>query len=83
MIEFSGTGGYLLTCLLTPLRQGLFHSGEQICPNLCNRNTWCKTYPMAKKSATHETLSLLFAQEGGPNTLVVDGAEEQLWMNQV
>ena len=28
MIECSGTGGYLLICLLTHLRQGLFHTGE-------------------------------------------------------
>ena len=27
MIECSGTGDYLLICLLTPLRQGLFHTG--------------------------------------------------------
>ena len=43
-----------------------------------HRNTWCKAYPMAKKSHAHETLSLLFAQEGVPSTLVMDGAREQV-----
>ena len=41
------------------------------------RNTWCKAYPMAKKSDAHETIPLLFAQEGVPSTLVMDGAREQ------
>ena len=33
---------------------------------------------MAKKSDAHEALSLLFAQEGVPSTLVMDGAREQV-----
>ena len=33
---------------------------------------------MAKKSNAHETWSLLFAQEGVPSTLVMDGAREQV-----
>ena len=32
---------------------------------------------MAKKSDAHETLSLQFAQEGVPSTLVMDRAREQ------
>ena len=32
---------------------------------------------MEKKSDAHETLSLLFAQEGVPRTLVMDGVREQ------
>ena len=32
MIESSGTGDYLLICLLTPLRQGLYHTGETDMP---------------------------------------------------
>ena len=35
MIECSGTGDFLLICFLTLLRQGLVHTGEQICPSLC------------------------------------------------
>ena len=33
---------------------------------------------MARKSEAHETLSLLFAEEGVPSTLVMDGAREQV-----
>ena len=33
---------------------------------------------MARKSDAQETLSLLFAQEGVPSTLVMDGAREQV-----
>ena len=33
---------------------------------------------MAKKSDAHETLSLLFAQEGVLSTLVMDEAREQV-----
>ena len=33
---------------------------------------------MVKKSDAYETLSLLFAQEGVPSTLVMDGAREQV-----
>ena len=33
---------------------------------------------MARKSEAHETLSLLFAQEVVPSTLVMDGAREQV-----
>ena len=36
-----------------------------------------QAYQVAKISDAHETLSLLFAQEGVPNTLVMDGAREQ------
>ena len=32
---------------------------------------------MAEKSDAHETLSLLFPQEGVPSTLVMDGVREQ------
>ena len=41
-------------------------------------HTWCKAYPMTKKSDAHETLSLLFAQGGVPSTLVMDGTREQV-----
>ena len=33
---------------------------------------------MARKHDAHETLSLLFAQEGVPSTLIMDGAREQV-----
>jgi hypothetical protein len=33
--------------------------------------------PMTKKSEAHETLSLLFARDGVPHTMIMDGAREQ------
>ena len=41
-------------------------------------NGWVCAYPMKKKSEAHEALSLLFQQEGVLNTMIMDGALEQL-----
>ena len=54
------------------------HRGNRYAQVYAHRNTWCKAYPMAKKSDAHETLSLSFAQERVPSTLVMDGAREQV-----
>ena len=40
------------------------HRGNKYAQVYAHWNTWCKAYPMARKSNAHETLSLLFAQEG-------------------
>ena len=40
------------------------HRGNKYAQVYAHRNTWCKAYPMVKKSNAHETLSLLFVQEG-------------------
>ena len=66
-----------LICSLT-LTGIVSHRGNKHAQVYAHRNTWCKAYPMAKKSGAHETLSLLFAQEGVPSTLVMDGAREQV-----
>ena len=39
---------------------------------------WTRAFPMQKKSDAHETLSLLFARDGVPSTMVVDNAKEQI-----
>ena len=39
MIECSGRGDYLLICLLTPLRQGLFHTGGTDMPKFMPTGT--------------------------------------------
>jgi len=39
---------------------------------------WCRAFPMAKKSQAHEGLSLLLQREGAPNTMIMDGAKEQV-----
>ena len=54
------------------------HRGNKYALVYAHRKTWCNAYPVAKKSDAHETLSLLFAQEGVPSTLVMDGTREQV-----
>ena len=54
------------------------HRGNKYAQVYAHRNTWCKAYPIAWKSDAHETLLLLFAQEGVPSTLIMDGAREQV-----
>ena len=53
------------------------HRGNRYAQIHAHRSTWCKAYPMAKKSNAHETWSLLLAQGGVPSTLGMDGAREQ------
>jgi hypothetical protein len=43
----------------------------------CTDMGWTRIMPMTKKSEAHETLSLLFARDGVPHTLIMDGAREQ------
>ena len=38
---------------------------------------WTRAYPMAKKSDAHHGLSLMFARDGVPNTIIMDNAKEQ------
>ncbi len=45
---------------------------------LATADGWCRTFPMSKKSLAHEGLSLLLQQEGAPNTMIMDGAQEQV-----
>ena len=54
------------------------HRGNRYAQVYAHRNTWCKAYPMAKKSDTHETLSLMFAQEVVISTLIMYGVREQV-----
>ena len=37
---------------------------------------WSQSYPMSCKSQAHDALGLLFAQEGVPPKMIVDGAKE-------
>ena len=39
---------------------------------------WARAFPMKKKSDAHEALSLLFARDGVPNKMIMDGAKEQI-----
>ena len=38
---------------------------------------WARAHPMSKKSKTHDTLSLVFQQDGMPPTMIFDGLKEQ------
>lgn len=43
-----------------------------------HRNGWARAFPMANKSDAHEALSLLFARDGVPAALIMDGSKEQI-----
>lgn len=45
------------------------------------RNGWARAFPMKRKAEAHEALSLLFARDGVPPTMVVDGAKEETMGN--
>ena len=53
------------------------HRGNNYALVFAHRNTWCKACPMKTKGQAHEALSLLFAQEGVPNKMIMDGSKEQ------
>ena len=38
---------------------------------------WYRAFPLTTKSEAHEAVSILFARDGVPNTMVMDGAKEQ------
>ena len=42
------------------------------------RNGWCRAFPMRLKSQAHEALSLLFARDGVPRTMIGDNAWEMM-----
>ena len=44
----------------------------------CEPNGWTRAFPMAHKSDAHEALSLLFAWDGVPASMVMDNAGEQV-----
>ena len=39
---------------------------------------WCRVFPIQKKSDAHHALSLLFARDGVPPCIIVDGSKEQM-----
>ena len=46
--------------------------GNQYAQVFCARNNWTRAFPMKKKADAHEGLSLLFARDGVPSTLIMD-----------
>ena len=51
--------------------------GNQYAQIFCAQNNWTRAFPMKKKSNAHKDLSLLFARDGVPSTLNMDGLKEQ------
>ena len=51
--------------------------GNKYAQIFCARNGWIRAFPMKKKSCAHEGLSTLFARDGVPPAIIVDGALEQ------
>ena len=43
----------------------------------CTRTGWKRAYPMRLKSDAHDALSLMFARDGVPPALILDGSKEQ------
>jgi len=43
----------------------------------CSSNGWTRAFLMKSKSEAHEALSLLFARDGVPAMMIMDGAREQ------
>ena len=39
---------------------------------------WCRAFPMAMKGDAHDTLPLLFKQDGVPPDMIMDNSKEQL-----
>ena len=54
------------------------HRGNKHAKVYAHRNTWCKAYPMGRKSDADEEISVLFAQEGALSSLVMNGARVQV-----
>ena len=78
MVECSGTGDCLLICLLTHLRQGLFHTGEIIMPKFMLTGTHGVRHTQWQGKVMHMRHCHSCAQEGVPSTLMMDGAREQV-----
>ena len=43
----------------------------------CTQYGWSRVHPMRLKNHAHETLSLIFKQDGVPPKIVVDNSKEQ------
>ena len=44
----------------------------------CDDRGWARFHPLKARKLVHESLSLLFARDGVPDTVLVDGAREQV-----
>ena len=51
--------------------------GNKYAQVFATRFGWYRAFPLKTKSAAHEAVSILFARDGVPNIMVMDGAKEQ------
>ncbi len=51
--------------------------GNKYAQIFATRFGWYRAFPLKQKSEAHEAVSILFARDGVPNTMVMDGAREQ------
>jgi hypothetical protein len=51
--------------------------GNKYAQIFATRFGWYRAFPLKAKSEAHEAVSILFARDGVPNTMVMDGAKEQ------
>ena len=52
--------------------------GNKYAQAYCSPDGWTRAFPMKRRWEARETLSLLFARDGVPNVMVMDGAREQV-----
>ena len=58
--------------------QEVSKQGNKYVQLYCSQDGWTQAFPMKRKLEAHETLLLLFARDGVPNVMVMDGACEQV-----
>ena len=51
--------------------------GNKYAQIFATRFGWYRAFPLKAKSEAHEAVSILFARDGVPNVMVMDGAREQ------
>ena len=51
--------------------------GNKYAQVFATRFGWYRAFPLKTKSEAHEAVSILFARDGVPNNMVMDGAREQ------
>jgi hypothetical protein len=52
--------------------------GNKYAPIFATRFGWYRAFPLKAKAEAHFGLSTLFARDGVPNVMVMDGAKEQI-----
>jgi len=54
------------------------YRGNKCAQVFATANGWTRAFPMERKSDAHDALSLLHQRVGVPNTMIMDGAKEQV-----